>query len=368
MRLSSIGVVAAIAISGLLTACEEAPPPLPESVRPIRTFTVTEVASGKVRKFSGVIEASDSSSLSFQIGGNVRDVQVNQGDRVTKGQVLAVLDQEPFELDVQAAEADLQQARAAVAQKKAEFDRQKTLYQQGWVARVRFENAQRDYQSTSSRVDFAVARLNLARRNVRNATLAAPFDGFISLRNVDPFVEVQAGQTLFQLDAEGGFKAAFGIPETAVSQVVLGMPASVTLPLLAQPLDALITEIGSAAGAGNTFPVSAALIDPPTGVRAGMTAQVSLLLGGDVEQSGYLVPLMAVAPGARADEGFVFVYDQATSTVRRTLVESVQTMASNMVAVKGVNAGDIVATAGVNFLVDGQKVKLMEPAPTELDG
>jgi multidrug efflux pump subunit AcrA (membrane-fusion protein) len=68
-------------------------------------FTITDVASGQVRIFSAVIEASDSSSLSFQIGGNVREVKVNQGDQVARDQVLAVLDQEPFRLNVQAAAA-----------------------------------------------------------------------------------------------------------------------------------------------------------------------------------------------------------------------------------------------------------------------
>ena len=107
---------------------------------------------------------------------------------------------------------------------------------------------------------------------------------------------------------------------------------------------------------------SAALIEPPTNVRAGMTADVSLLLADDAAESGYLVPLTAVRAGDRAGEGFVFVYDPESSTVRRTLVKSTQVLVGNVVAVTGVEVGDIVATAGVNFLVDGQSVKLMEPS------
>ncbi len=80
-------------LASILSACEDEPPPVPEQARPIRTFTVTDVASGQIRKFSGVIEASDSSSLSFQISGNVHEVLVNQGDQVTGGTVLAVLEQ-----------------------------------------------------------------------------------------------------------------------------------------------------------------------------------------------------------------------------------------------------------------------------------
>jgi multidrug efflux pump subunit AcrA (membrane-fusion protein) len=100
MRLSVIRFCLGVAMAGLLTACEDEPPVVAEHARPIRVFTITDVASGQVRKFTGVIEASDSSSLSFQIGGNVQEVRVNQGDQVTGGQVLAVLDREPFQLNV----------------------------------------------------------------------------------------------------------------------------------------------------------------------------------------------------------------------------------------------------------------------------
>ncbi len=350
-----------LVVAALLAGCEQEVPEIPEQVRPIRTFTVAEVASGQVRKFAGVIAASDSSSLSFQIGGNVHQVLVNQGDQVEAGQTLAVLDQEPFRLNVQAADADLKSAQADLEQKRADYDRQKTLYERGWVARAAFEVAERAFRTAVTRVDYAVARLDLANRDLRNTTLAAPFDGFIARRMVDPFVEVRAGQALFELEVKGGFEAAFGVPETSIRQVVLGMPASVIVPQSETAIEALITEIGSAAGAGNAFPVKAAILEPPVTLRSGMTAEVTLLLARQDRPGGYLVPLSAVAPGEQAGQGFVFVYEPSSSTVRRTPVSSAETLSSNMVAVTGIEAGDIVATAGVNFLVDGQAVALLEP-------
>ena len=83
--------------------------------------------------------------------------------------------------------------------------------------------------------------------------------------------------------------------------------------------------------------------------------------------SRYFVPLTAIAPGEGPGEGFVFVYDPITSTVQRTLVSSPGPLAQNMVAVSGLGIGDIIANAGVSFLVDGQKVRLMQanaPAAT----
>jgi len=362
MRLGPNRILLSLALAVPLAACGEDPPPVAEQIRPIRTFTVTEVASGQTRRFSGVIVASDSTALSFQVGGNVLEVLVNQGDQVTGGQRLAVLDQEPYELDVKAAEADLEQAHAVAGERQAEFERQATLYEQGWVARARFDTAERDARSAKTRVGYAGARLNLAQRDLRNTVLAAPFDGFISSRTIDPFVEVQAGQELFQIDAEGGFEAAIGVPETSISEITLGMPVTVNIPQLDEPLEAVITEIGTAAGRGNVFPVKAALVEPPPSVRTGMTAEASVLLARQNEETGYLVPLSAVAAGDNPNEGFVFVYDPATSTVKRTLVKAGTALQGNVLAVIGIDAGDILASAGVNFMVDGQRVKLLAPA------
>jgi multidrug efflux pump subunit AcrA (membrane-fusion protein) len=149
-----------------------------------------------------------------------------------------------------------------------------------------------------------------------------------------------------------------------VARLILGMPATVTVPQIAEPLPATISEIGSAAGPGNVFPVKAALTDPPAAIRAGMTAEVTLRLPLVETAPSFFVPLSAVAPGERSGEGFVFVYDPQSSTVRRTVVRATATLAGNTVAVTGLKAGDVIASAGVVFLVDGKKVKLMQPAWT----
>ncbi len=349
---------ALVAVAG----CWEEPPEVVEQVRSIKTFIVTELASGQTRKYSGIVQATDSSALSFQVSGNVQAVRVNLGDRVTEGQVLAVLDKKPYELDVQAAEAELRRARAELDQKKLDYNRQKTLYEKGWVSKAAFDQAVAAKESAEGDVTYAVSKLNLAKRDLRLTTLTAPFAGLIAKRSVDRFVEVAAGQKLFEINAEGAVEVAFDIPETTISQITLGMPASVGFSTAQDCVcEGRITEIGSVAGEANAYPVKAALIDPPPTVRAGMTAEVTIVLRDADQDAAYMVPLVAIAPGEEPRQGYVFVYDVKASTVQRTLVRG-RGATDNMVAIyEGVQPGDIVAVAGVSFLTDGQKVKLMNP-------
>ena len=111
-------MVGLLCIVVALTACKEKEE-IVDVVRAIKTMTVAEQAASQLRKFPAVVAAVDSSDLSFQVGGQVASVAVDIGDRVEKGQVLAVLDPEPYQLDLDAVRAELVKARDAVSNETA---------------------------------------------------------------------------------------------------------------------------------------------------------------------------------------------------------------------------------------------------------
>jgi multidrug efflux pump subunit AcrA (membrane-fusion protein) len=91
-----------------------------------------------------------------------------------------------------------------------------------------------------------------------------------------------------------------------------------------------------------------------------MTAEANLSVKDEDRQAGYLVPLQALLPAAEANRGYAFVYDPGTSTVRKTPVRSRGTALKKAIVYEGLAAGDIIAAAGVSFLADGMKVKLLK--------
>ena len=354
-----------VLFSVLLIACSEPPPPPVETVRAIRTVTVSEPASGKMRRFSGVVEAADTSNISFEVPGNVQEVKVAVGESVSKGQVLAVLDERTYRLNVEAAEAGVASAKVALEDARRDLERQRRIAAQdrGAITERSMEQSEAAYASARQNLSYSTSRLNLAKRDLERTTLYAPFDGTIAERHVEPFQEINRGQKMFVLYVQGVMEAAISIPESEIDQVYLGLPGEVRFPAIAgQVHKGLVSEISTVAGAANAFPVRVT-IDADTDnarIRPGITAEVVLLLGGDEGDEAYLIPVGALSPGGADGVNYVFVYDAETSTLRRTAIEDNGIRDSDVVVTSGLQAGDIIAVAGVSFLRDGQRVRLME--------
>lgn len=355
-------LLSAFIVLPMLAACGEDVPETSEAVRAIRTITISEPASGKMRRYSGVVEAAVNSSISFEVPGNVQEVRVDVGERVYEGQVLAVLDEEVHALNVAAAQAAVGGAEVQVADARSALDRLQGVAARnaGFVAKRDMEQAQAAYDGARKNLSYNRSRLDQAKRDLERAQLRAPLDGVIAERHVDPFQEVQRGQPMFDLFVEGVMQAAVSIPESEIAQIALGLQGEVRFPAISpEPHAAVVSEISRVAGAGNAFPVKLTIDAKDERIRPGITAEVTLMLGEGSGQGAYLVPVGAVVPGVEEQKS-VFVFDAASSTVVKTAIEDGGIRGSNIVVNSGLKAGDIVAVAGVSFLRDGQKVHLMQ--------
>jgi RND family efflux transporter MFP subunit len=343
-----------------LIACKEKPE-IVEEIRSIKTITVKEQPAEKIRKFSGLVAAVDSSGLSFEVGGQVQSVEVDIGDRVKEGQVLAVLDPEPYQLDVDAAEAELIKARENVTKTKAEYERQKRIFEQGAGAERYVEVAEYNYKAAKSAVNFQIAKLDLARRNLRKTKLVSPYDGVIAWRSVQPNEKVLTGQKILEINATGKMEVQLAVPEVTVDQIHIDDPATISFPTLPdETASGRISYIGGAAVKANAFPVKVELMESHKKVKPGMTAEASLTIKDENREAGYVVPIQALLPSPEPNRGYAFVYDPETSTVKKTPVHSRGTADKNVIVGEGLKAGDIIAVAGVSFLADGMEVKLLE--------
>lgn len=356
-------VAAPVSLACLMVGCAEEPPPPTESIRAVRTITVAEPASGRTRRFSGVVEAANVSSISFEVAGIVNELQVDVGDRIAKGQVLAIMDESAYRLNVEAARASVRGAEVQLRDAEATFERLRrvNLAAPGATSELDVEQAEAARDGARQNLSYANSRLSLAQRDLSLTELRSPFEGVIAQRHVDAFQQVNRGQQIFDLFMEGAMEAAIGVPESEIGSIYLGMSGEVRLPAVANgTFPGIVSEVSQVAGAGNAFPVRLAIDSEDPQVRPGVTGEVTLLLGGEAGEQDYLIPLGALAARPGQEGSVVYRYDPGTSTVQEVLVTYGDIRGGDVVVQGGLAAGDIIVVAGVSFLRDGQQVRLMD--------
>jgi len=357
----------------LLSGCNEpeaTPPPVTPSVK---FMEVGATSGSRIRQISGVLESSNRSELSFQVSGQVEQVLVNLGDRVTQGQVLAALSPKDYKNTLASRQAQLRNARANLSEKREDYNRKASLLKKGFTSATVVDQARTALEAARAQVDVASSDLRNAELNMSRTTLKAPFDGKISRRDIEPFTEVNAGQMIFELQGENSLKTRVLVPETLIREVSYGQPVSVEFPTLPDvKQQGVVSEVGFQVATGNAFPVRIDLLETNDKLLPGMTAKVSFLFGaGDQSKPVYLIPLSAIdirqvsedpKKTNRNEEPVpLFVFNPETSTVERRLVQTRDIRHNKLEVIDGLQPGEKVIIAGVAFLQDGQKVQLWQP-------
>ena len=355
-----------------LAACGDAGAPESAAEPPVRGLITVEISASEKttrRRFPGVLEPTDITSLSFEVAGRLQDVDLEVGQRIQKGAVLARLDSEQFEIEIENRQAAVREAEATLDQAREDLERAQTLLDRGAGTRVGRDNARTDMRTSEARLDQAREALASAREDLADAVLVQPFDGVINSVEVDSFATVAAGAEIVTVYEDDAFEVSFSVNFETLDSLVVGTPAAVRLadnPAIV--LDAVVSELGERADTVSSFPVIVELRETHSSIRAGMAVEVAFEFSLPAAQ-GYLIPMTAAIPEGQIDEKAsprtpspleVYVFDAATSTVRRRAVMMAGIRDNQLLVIEGLSPGERVAAKGVTFLHDGMQVKLIE--------
>jgi RND family efflux transporter MFP subunit len=348
-----------------LQACSEKEQAAEQPVRGLRAYKVSARAESRVRRFPSVLQPADVSLLSFEIAGQLKAISLEVGQKVQLGDLLAEIDPRSLQTQVEQANAAVQQAEAQLNNAQADFQRKEELLKRGVTTQAVFDQSKTAVLTTQAQLDQARRQLDLARHNLDRSKLLAPFAGTIARVEVKSFAQVTAGQPILTLYSDDDFEMSFLAPSGTFRSLTVGQPVEVKVADMPDlKLHAEIKELGSKAEYVSAFPVVVRLKKNVPGLNAGMSVEVAVeepLIGG---ASGFLVPLSVLIPQGGKDlqrVGTVFVYDRATSKVKTREITVGGVRDNQFVVTAGLAPGDLVASAGVSYLVDGQKVKLLPP-------
>lgn len=321
-------------------------------VRPVSTMVVGHGFGGRLT-FPGTVQAAERAEMSFRVGGPLVEFPVNEGDEVTRGQLLARIDPRDYRIA-------LTEAKAAYDQARSDAERYQRLYEREAIPLA-------DLEVKIAARDVAQARHEQARADLRDTELRAPFAGQIGRTYVENFEDVQARELILSLQQIDEVEVVINVPEAIMASVRAGRAPSIAVLFDVapeRPYTARVKEFATRADPQTqTFPITVTLPQPSEiNVLPGMTATVGVTGTLAAEEAG-TEPLTIPAAAVFSDEqgaSHIWVVDEAAETVHRRPVRvGAVTGTEGIVVFEGLRAGERVVTAGVQFLREGQQVRLI---------
>ncbi len=305
------------------------------------------------RDHIGTVAARIEADLGFPLSGTLADRRVETGDTVRVGDVLARLDPETLEAEVQAARAGVIMARYRLRSAQDALSRARTLFQRGNESKARLEAAERAHSAARARLEQAEAALARAQDRLDAATLRAPHDGVIIEVMADPGAGVRVGQPVVRLAATREREVVADLSEAALA--ALPREARLRAHLVVaddrQAPVSLRSVDPVADSSTRTRRVHFALHDAPPDFRLGALVRVEMPRTG---KTALTLPAAAVFEGARGPS--VWVVSGAERVVRAVPVSLGERLDGRVPILAGLEAGQEVVVKGVHSLTEGQSV------------
>src|SRR5262249_1814874 len=309
---------------------------------------------------TGRIEAEDEVALSFRIGGRILESDLKVGDRVEPGQLIARLESQNEQNTLRAAQANLAAAKAQLTQAQNHYERQETLLSQGWTTRANYDQAKKALTTAQSQVEAAEAQLKSAHDLVSFTEIRGDSPGVVTALGPSAGEVVQAGQMIIRLARKDGRDAVFDVP----AQVIRSAPSNpqITVSLAEAPRvtarGRVRTVAPEATRVTQTFEVKVGVIAPPSAMFLGATVPARM-----ETEAATIIKIPATALTKFNQQPAVWVVDPAQRTVAIRNVDILRFSQANVAVSQGLDAGEIVVTAGGQALPPRPKVPLIRPVP-----
>ncbi|MEM6720682.1 MAG: efflux RND transporter periplasmic adaptor subunit [Bacteroidota bacterium] len=350
-----------LAILLMFTSCGEEKKEEVKVKRPVKYQEVGYLGGEKIRTFSGTAQTDKIIKLSFRNSGIVSQFDIKLGQKVKKGQLLAKLDNVSSRLSYEQAVTQVNSAESQVNTAKLSLDRIRTLYEKGSASLSDFEAAKNSYKTALESYKSSKRGLAIQQEQINYGYVYAPENGTISTVDVEIDENVSTGQLIGTLNSGTDMEITLGIPESVINGVQSDMKVSVDFSSLEnEKFDAKVTEVSPAVDANTaTYPVRVTLNNPSEKIKSGMTANVTFDFG-DQKMNNKTLVVPANAVGEDSDGRFVFLIEGEADNakVKKQQVTIGTLTPEGFEITSGLSAGQKIATAGLQTLLNGQEVKL----------
>ena len=337
-----------LAIISILMACNSKPK---ETVKQeddavlIRTTTIESADYKPTLQYSGMMASTNEVKLAFKIGGIVSKIYVKEGDRVSKGQLLATL-------NLTEINAQVEQSTQAVEKAKRDVNRVKNLYNDTAATLEQFQNVQ-------TQLDVVKENQRIAKFNLEYAQIRALDNGIVTKKIANEGEVIAAGSPVFIINSASNndWVIRFGVADKDWSVLKNGDAATVAIDAYPnKTFNGIISKKAETADPySNTYEMEVKVL--PNGERfaAGLFATVQLK--ATAVKALKLLPIEALAE-ADAKKGFVFVLNDDKRSVKKVPVEIAFINKDKVAISSGLENINEVITEGVSYLTESSIVKI----------
>lgn len=373
---SSAVILLGVLLSALTAGCRHIEATASTEALPVHVTTVVPLSVTNGPRFAASIVPVSEVALSFKSGGYVESIlrvpgpdgtlrNVEQGDWIPKGTVLAAVRQDEYRNGVAQARQKLARAQAELDDAKLNFDRAAALYAVQSLTKTDRDAAQARFDSSTAAVQEAQPGLANTQISLDDCFVKAPMDAWLLKRAVDVGSLVGPATVGFVVADTHLVKAIFGVPDTALDRVRPGSSQLITTDAVPGESHGRITAVSASADSlSRVYSVEVTLVNSGNRLRAGMIASLVL---EDEHQSSHTAPAVGIpigalvrAPGS-GDRYAVFVVAGAGADASAQLRPiEIGRMYGNQIAVtKGLRLGEQVIVTGLSMVRDGQAVQVV---------
>lgn len=331
-------------ISLVLTGCGNSETQVSESKSiSVKVMPITSQTVETVGNYSGTVEEANGTSLSFAVTGTINRLNVKMGDRVEKGQLIATVDETSFKQNYEAQQAALRQAQDA-------YDRMKMLHDKGSLPDIKWVEAE-------SQLQQAEAQAEIAKKNLNDCTLKAPYSGMISAKNAEVGQNVMPGTPIVELVTARQLEVKIAVPETEMAGISVGQTARIKVEALGgKEFNGTVSEKGvMASAASRSYDVKIRVKDASSDLLPGMVTNVSLASPSQQSTNKIVIAASVVQIG---DDGGNFVWIAEGDTAARRDVTVGEYTVQGVTISDGLSTGDLVIVEGQQKVCTGSRLSI----------
>lgn len=319
-----------------------------EKVPLITTFTVKDTVFNHFVELQGNVSTKQNLIIFPEFTGILTQVFVKEGQKVSKGQTLAKIDDGG--LSQQVAQLQIQTDLA-----KTTFERQERLWKQNIGSEIQYLQAKSSYEAQKKAIDQL--QKQLAKTLVR-----APFSGTIDNVITDQGSVVIPGQTqLFRIINLDDMYVETEVPERYISEVTAGKTVLVEFPVLGKTMEAKVRQAGNFINPTNrTFSIEIALPNTDKNIKPNLTAK--LKINDYTNPKALLIPQSIISENAEGEQ-YIYTITQKQNEggkAKRVIITTGKTQGDFIEIVSGINSGDEIIDEGARSVRDGQEVRILK--------